>query len=162
MPAKTNLTENNILKLTKDRPDADSDNQSPTPSICDLNSKQLTSSSPKHHVLHHHFNPHLMCSSNQEKKTNNLANSTVEEEVNEVPPVIDSSDHSNSANLSNNSASVSSSINNSPSQFTNANGTQKRIEKRTCSFSSSPNTRNKMTLKLQVNESENLSSVVYM
>lgn len=123
-----------------------------TPSFCDLNNKTFTSSSPKHHVLHHHFNPHLM---NQEKRSNNLNDSINTNSGDSEELTIDGTGHNliNSSNVT-----FSNSVNCSTSQFTNLNCAQKR----TCSFSSSPNTRNKMTLKLQVNENENLGSIVFM
>lgn len=152
LPAKTNLTEHSLLKLSKERPE-----NGESPSISDLN-KTLSSSSPKHHVLHHHFNPHLM-TANQEKKTNSNQNSSTNQITNQL------ADGTTTTAGSSLIGSSSSTINSSTSQFPNlnsnlnANGPQKR----TCSFSSSPNTRNKMTLKLQsVNENENLGSIVFM
>lgn len=161
LPAKTNLTESSLLKLSKERlENGESDFNLPplTPSICDLNSKTFNSSSPKHHVLHHHFNPHLMCTSNQEKKTNIFSNdssfsSSSDQSINQ------SIDGTSCHNSSTSTIITTNSMINSTSQFTNlnsnlnANGAQKR----TCSFSSSPNTRNKMTLKLSsVNENDNI------
>ena len=157
LSAKTG--ENSLLKLSKERLEKGDhvDHLQPlTPLLADLNSKSFTSSSPKHHVLHQHFiNPHLM--TNQEKRPGDSQSTSPS----------DSQMSANSADLmpdrcadlpADGTSSISTSC--SASQFgSSANGAQKR----TCSFSSSPqNTRNKMTLKLQVNEKDTMGSIVFM
>lgn len=164
LPAKTG--ENSLLKLSKERlekGDHLADHLQPlTPLLADLNSKSFTSSSPKHHVLHHHFNPHLMCPANQEKRS---GGSTADSQTSasltgDSPMSTGSADQIGDPPADGTSAAASSISTCSASQFaTTANGAQKR----TCSFSSSPqNTRNKMTLKLQVSENDTMGSILFM
>lgn len=125
-----------------------------------MNNKSFTSSSPKHHVLHQHFNPHLMCPATQEKRS---VGSTGDSQTSASLPGDSPMSTGSADQIADPPADGSSPIaatTCSASQFaTTANGAQKR----TCSFSSSPqNTRNKMTLKLQVNENDGMGSIVFM
>lgn len=148
LPAKS---ESSLLRMSKERLEKGETDFHPqlTPSICDLNNKTFSSSSPKHHVLHHHFNPHLMNPMNQ-KSIQQPQDQSIEQAAEPS-----STSHSASTNLNTNQTSQFTNLNSN----LNANGAQKR----TCSFSSSPNTRNKMTLKLStVSDNDNLGSILFM
>jgi len=154
--------ESSLLKHTRERQDKGDTDFHLAPSICDLNKSTL--SSPKHHVLYHHFKPNLLPSSNQEKKSDsnsatNSSNKTINCTVNSIV------DHQMTNPPTDGTASqalcslMGSSIS-STSQFANLNSNLNANQKRTCSFSSSPNNR-KMALQ-SVNENDNLGSIVFM